>query len=181
MRLRKRALAVISAGLFLVAGLHPAEAVAVGDSTGPWEIGIYEFPNCLEVQGGSTANSAQVQLWSCDGSKSHRTWYMEEVASGWWRIKNTKSGKCLNVQGASKDPGAKVIQYTCQSVSKYNDQWQLLYSGVSGNNGDLYTLHNRKSKLCLNAERASTANGTDLIQDECTGAWYDFFTWWPAR
>jgi Ricin-type beta-trefoil lectin domain len=138
MRLHKRVLAVISASLFLVAGLLPS--VAVAEDTGPWAIGIYEFPKCLEVEGGSTANSAQVQLWSCDETKNHRTWYMQEVQSGWWHIKNTKSGKCLNVQGASKKDSAKVVQYTCQSVSKYNDQWQLLYSGVSGNNGDLYPL-----------------------------------------
>ena len=121
MRLRKRALAVISASLFLVAGLLPS--VAVAEDTGPWAIGIYEFPKCLEVEGGSTADSAQVQLWSCDETKNHRTWYMQEVQSGWWHIKNTKSGRCLNVQGASKKDSAKVIQYTCQSVSKYNDTW----------------------------------------------------------
>jgi hypothetical protein len=181
MRLRKRVLAVVSAGLFLVAGLHPSEAVAIGDSTGPWEIGIYDFPKCLEVQGGSTANSAQVQLWTCDETKSHRTWYMEEVASGWWHIKNTKSGKCLNVKGGSTDESAKVIQYTCQGLTKKNDQWQLLNSGVTGENGDLYTLHNRNSGLCLNAQGASTANGTDLIQYECGPWWNNFFTWWPAR
>ena len=119
MRLRKRALAVISASLFLVAGLLPS--VAVAEDTGPWAIGIYEFP------------------------------------------------KCLNVQGGSKKDSAKVVQYSCQSVSKYNDQWQLHYSGASGTNGDLYTLHNRNS------------NGTALIQYTCTGSWNDFFTWWPAR
>jgi hypothetical protein len=179
MRLRKRALAVISASLFLVAGLLPS--VAVAEDTGPWAIGIYEFPKCLEVEGGSTANSAQVQLWSCDETKSHRTWYMQEVQSGWWHIKNTKSGKCLNVQGASKKDSAKVIQYTCQGVSKHNDQWQLLDSGWSGDNGELYTLHNRNSNLCLNAQGASTANGTDLIQYTCSSEWNDLFTWWPAR
>jgi Ricin-type beta-trefoil lectin domain-like len=101
--------------------------------------------------------------------------------SVWWHIKNTKSGKCLNVQGASKKNSVKVIQYTCQSVSKHNDQWQLLNSGWVGDNGDLYTLHNRNSNLCLNAQGASTANGTDLIQYTCSAQWNDLFTWWPAR
>ena len=105
MRLRKRALAVISASLFLVAGLLPS--VAVAEDTGPWAIGIYEFPKCLEVEGGSTADSAQVQLWSCDETKNHRTWYMQEVQSGWWHIKNTKSGKCLNVQAHPRKTAPK--------------------------------------------------------------------------
>jgi hypothetical protein len=45
MRVRKRAFAVISASLFLVAGQLPS--VAVAEDTGPWSIGIYEFPKCM--------------------------------------------------------------------------------------------------------------------------------------
>jgi hypothetical protein len=87
MRLRKRALAVLSASLFLVAGLHPSTAVAAG--SGPWQIGIYEFPQCVEVQGGSVSNSAQVQLWYCgDYNVAHREWYMQEIQPGWWHIWN---------------------------------------------------------------------------------------------
>jgi endoglucanase len=180
MRLRKRALAVLSASLFLVAGLHPSTAVAAG--SGPWQIGIYEFPQCVEVQGGSISNSAQVQLWYCgDYNVAHREWYMQEIQPGWWHIWNKKSGKCLNVQGASTKNSAKIIQYTCQGVDKFNDQWELLGPLGSGANGDLYWIMNRKSRLCLNAQGASSANGTDLIQYTCSGAWNNLFTWWPGR
>jgi hypothetical protein len=177
MRLRTRAMSAISVGLFLVVGLQPSVATA---ATGPWEIGIYDFPKCLEVEGGSTNNSAQVQLWSCDGSQLHRVWYMREVATGWWHIYNAKSGKCLNVQGASTNNSAKIIQYTCQSTSAYNDQWQLLKTGWVGTNGDLYVITNRKSGKSLNAQGASSANGTDLIQYTCGADWNNLFTWWPA-
>jgi hypothetical protein len=178
MRLRKRAMVVISASLFLVAGLHPSVAVAAG--SGPWQIGIYQFDKCVEVQGGSLLNSAQVQLWDCDGTKAHREWYMQEVRPGWWHIWNKKSGKCLNVQGASMKNSAKVIQYSCQGVGAFNDQWQLSGPIGRGNNGDLYWIVNRKSGLCLNAQGASSANGTDLIQYYCTGDWNELFTWWPG-
>jgi hypothetical protein len=177
MRLRIRALAVIISSLLLVAGLHPSTAAAAG--SGPWQISIYDFWKCLEVQGGSTANSAQVQLWDCDGTKAHRVWYMQEVQAGWWHIWNKKSGKCLNVQGGSTNNSAKVIQYSCQGSGTFNDQWRLFYTGGSGANGDLYWIINRKSNKCLNAQGASSANGTDLIQYDCRGgAWNELFTWW---
>ena len=175
MRLRRRAIVVALAGLFLAAGLDPSPAAAA-----PWEIGIYQFDKCLEVQGANKNNSAQVQLWDCDGSKAHRRWYMEEVQSGWWHIWNANSGKCLNVQGGSTKESAKVIQYTCQGVDKFNDQWQLSGPIGSGGNGDLYWIVNRKSNLCLDAQGASSANGTDLIQYTCWGHWNQLFTWWPA-
>jgi hypothetical protein len=178
MWLLKRAIVVMSAGMFLVAGLHPSTAAAAG--SGPWQIGVYEFPKCLEVQGGSTANSAQVQLWDCDYTKAHRVWYMQEVQPGWWHIWNKKSGKCLNVQGGSTTNSAKIIQYPCQGLGKYNDQWQLQYSGATGTLGDLYFIVNRSSGKCLNVQGASTANGTDLIQYTCTWAWNSLFTWWPG-
>jgi hypothetical protein len=99
MRLRKRAMVVLSASLFLVAGLHPSTAVAAG--SGPWQLGIFQLDKCLEVQGGSVNNSAQVQLWDCDGTKAHHEWYMQEIQPGWWHIWNKKSGKCLDAQGQS--------------------------------------------------------------------------------
>jgi endoglucanase len=139
----------------------------------------YEFSKCLEVQGGNIDNSAQVQLWDCDGTKLHREWYMQEVQPGWWHIWNAKSGKCLNVQGASTKNSAKIIQYSCQGVSKFNDQWELRYI-QPGDNGDLYLIINRLSNKCLNVQGASTANGTDLIQYTCGGGWNGVFTWWPG-
>jgi hypothetical protein len=176
MRLRKRALVVLLASLFLVAGLHPSTAAAAG--SGPWQIGIYQFPNCLEVQGGVKDSGAQVQLWDCDGTQLHRLWYMQEVQPRYWHIWNAKSGKCLNVKGASKNDGAKVIQYTCQGIGTHNDQWELIPTGHRGANGDLYFIQNRWSLKCLNAQGASTANGTDLIQYGCRWAWNTVFTWW---
>jgi hypothetical protein len=77
---RKRALVVLLASLFLVAGLHPSTAAAAASTA--WEIGIYDWNSCLEVQGGVKDNSAQVQLWDCDGTKLHRVWHMEEVQHG---------------------------------------------------------------------------------------------------
>ena len=154
MRVRKRALVVLLASLFLVAGLHPSLADA---ASRPWQIGIYEFPKCLEVQG---------------------VWYMQEVQAGYWHIWNANSGKCLNVQGASKADSAKIIQYTCQGISKYNDQWALIPTGRTGANGDLYFIQNRNSLKCLNAQGASSANGTDIIQYGCRWAWNTVFTWW---
>jgi hypothetical protein len=168
---------LVLAGLFSVVGLHPSTAVAAG--SGPWHIGIYEFPKCLEVQGGSPDNGAQVQLWDCGLTQDHRKWYMQEVQPGWWHIWNKKSGKCLNVKGASPHNSAKIIQYTCQGAGKYNDQWKLEYRNTVLQ-GDLYWIRNRQSKLCLNAQGASSANGTDIIQYDCSDAWNTLFTWWPG-
>ena len=51
-----------------------------------------------------------------------------------------------------------------RSVNKYNDQWQLLYSGVSGNNGDLYTTQPKEQAV---SERPGSVhrqwNGFDSV------------------
>ena len=57
---------------------------------------------------------------------------------------------------------------------------RLFSANTTGARGDLYFIVNRKSGKCLNAQGASTANGTDLIQYTCTWDWNSLFTWWPA-
>ncbi|WP_433041028.1 RICIN domain-containing protein [Dactylosporangium sp. CS-033363] len=74
---------------------------------------------CLNVQGGSTANSAHVILFTCAAaSAGGNDWWLpiyakREGIDDYYLLKNMKSGKCLNIQGGSSTPGALVIQFTC--------------------------------------------------------------------
>lgn len=169
--------AVVTLVVTLTLGLQaPATAALPGR---PWGIELGTYWKCLEVQGGSTANSAQVQLWTCSYSEGdHRFWYMEQVTPIYWHIWNYKSGKCMNVKGASMSNRAKVIQYPCGGINTHNDQWYLdLYDDGTP---DLYQIRNRKSGKCLNVEGATTVNGADLIQYTCNGSWNSLFTWWTG-
>jgi hypothetical protein len=146
---------------------------------GTWQIEpLGDRSTCLEVQGASQANSAQVQLWTCGLPEPHRVWQFDLQTDGYYHIYNGNSGKCLNVQGGSMSNSAKVIQFSCQGYATTNDQWQpRLWSSTA--NGDFYRLYNRKSGKCLNVQGGGFADGTDLIQFDCSPvAQNNLFTWW---
>ena len=64
---------------------------------------------CLDVQGGSLDNGADVILWVCNGGWNQQ-WRMDASA----RLVARHSSKCLDVRGAGGwMPGTDVIQWTC--------------------------------------------------------------------
>jgi Ricin-type beta-trefoil lectin domain-like len=178
------ALAAIS--VFALAG--QGTALAATSASGPWIIQVYQdgsdsneaghVDRCAEVQGESTANSAQVQMYGCVSFARWQRWYFMDLGNGYFRIFNDLSAKCMNVQGASLSNSAKVIQYSCSETSTAtNDQWKLVR--VFRDVLDYYQLRNRHSGKCLNVQGASANNGADLVQYTCdpNGAVNDSFTW----
>jgi hypothetical protein len=179
MRISKRALALVLAvvSCATIALQFPAAA------SGGWVISYDISDSCVEVQGRSKENSAQVQIWGCHAIPvpAHHIWNFNNLSNGYYHIWNENSGKCMNVQGGVKTNSAKVIQYTCQGLSKTNDQWKLQYYG-GGLHGDVYYIINRNSGKCLNVQGGSWDDGTDLIQYTCVhAAPNELFTWWPAN
>ncbi len=107
---------------------------------------------CVDVAGASSANSTQVQLYTCNGTAA-QTWTVG--TDGTIRA----LGKCLDVASASTANGAKVQLYDCNGTGA--QQW-------TATNGQLV---NPVSGKCLDATGPSSADGTPLQIWTCgTGA-----------
>ena len=105
---------------------------------------------CVDDKGNSSANRAEVVIWSCSGSDQAENWkYSSNELS--------HNGKCLNDKGDGGS-GSKVILYSCNGGS--NEKWSEL------SNGEL-KLQAHGGTLCLDDPRSSTTNGTQLIVYTC--------------
>jgi hypothetical protein len=106
---------------------------------------------CLDDKGNSSANRAQVVIWSCSGSDQAENWQYSSS-----ELKH--NGKCLNDQG-NGGSRSKVILWSCNGAA--NEKWSELA------NGEL-KLQSHGGTLCLDDPRSSTTNGTQLIVYNCT-------------
>jgi hypothetical protein len=106
---------------------------------------------CLDDKGNSSANRAQVVIWSCSGSDQAENWQFSSN-----ELKH--NGKCLNDQG-NGGSRSKVILWSCNGAA--NEKWSELA------NGEL-KLQSHGGTLCLDDPRSSTKNGTQLIVYSCT-------------
>ncbi|MFC5219011.1 PQQ-dependent sugar dehydrogenase [Streptomyces coerulescens] len=105
---------------------------------------------CLDVEGGSSADGAEVQIYDCT----------KTGAQTWQRQGQTLRalGKCLDVSGASTQNGAKIQLYQCNDTGAQN--W------VPRADGSLF---NPNSGKCLDVEGAQTDNGRRTQLWSCWG------------
>jgi hypothetical protein len=87
--------------------------------------GQYEIVNansgkCVDVSAASTANGANIQLWTCNGTGAQR-FRVNDVGGGFKEIINTNSSRCLDVSAQSTATGANVVQWDCWGGT--NQQW----------------------------------------------------------
>ena len=85
--------------------------------TGAYEIVLCaDTTMCVEVAGGSAANSANVQVYSRNDTDAQK-WHAQLISdeTGLYRFVNVKSGKCLDVKGGTAAKGTNVQQYTKNS------------------------------------------------------------------
>ncbi|WP_045744850.1 RICIN domain-containing protein [Actinoplanes rectilineatus] len=154
----------------------PAQAAAAPNSWYRIYPVSFNYNLCAEVQGGSTANSAVVQQFTC-GLGLHMAWQFRYLDNGYYRLVNVKSGKCMNVQGGGSANGTAIIQFTCGGASAYNDQWRMVYL-ITFWGHDYYHIINRQTGKCLNLRGGSSSPGADIIQWTCSDtALNDDFTW----
>jgi type 1 glutamine amidotransferase len=103
---------------------------------------------CVDVSGGSSADGAKVQLWTCNGQTNQQ----------WTRTGTTlrSLGKCMTAVNPNAD-GSQVQLSTCTGSAAQN--WTAQSDGtVRGSGGK-----------CLDANGGSSANGTQLIIWSCHG------------
>ncbi|WP_188195621.1 arabinofuranosidase catalytic domain-containing protein [Nonomuraea sp. SYSU D8015] len=107
---------------------------------------------CLDVNGASQTNGAQVQIWDCNG-QANQQW--TSTSSGELRVYGTK---CLDVNGAGTADGTAVIIWDCNGQN--NQKWRLNADG---------TITAVGANKCLDVSGAGTANGTKAQIWTCHG------------
>ncbi|MET7394381.1 RICIN domain-containing protein [Dactylosporangium sp. NPDC005572] len=74
---------------------------------------------CLDVNGGSKDNGAQIVQWDCHGAPNQQ-WRLQRDGDG-YRVVSVNSGKCIGVDGGRTDPGAEARQWDCDGSP--NQRW----------------------------------------------------------
>ncbi|MDG6101355.1 RICIN domain-containing protein [Dactylosporangium aurantiacum] len=87
---------------------------------------VYAFVNtkdnrCLDVNGASKDNGAQVLQWDCHGGPNQQ-WRLQRDGDG-FRFVSLNSGRCIGVDSGSPAPGAAARQWDCDNSA--NQRWQV--------------------------------------------------------
>ncbi len=111
------------------------------------EDGIYQLKSVanntfvLDVAGGSTANAANVQTYTNNGSQAQWWRLVYDESTGYYKVTNAKSGLSLDVAGAKNVNAANIQQYS------YN-----------GSNAQLWSIeHNRAGGFALRSATGGRA------------------------
>ena len=121
---------------------------ATGEGSGEVQAGI--VGDCLDVNGGNSADGTAVQLWTCNHTTAQT-----------WTVFNDDTlralGKCLDATAGATGDGTQVQLYTCNGTGA---QVRQPYNG-----GYL----NLASGRCLDDPTSSTTVGTQLQLYDCNG------------
>lgn len=124
------------------------------------EDGVYTIsPKCasglvLDVSGGSASNSANIQLYTPNGTKA-QTVKVEYIGDGWYKFVFACSNKVLDVAGGSSKSGTNVQQYEWNNTSA--QYWKIVSSG----NGYYYII-NKSGNKYLDVQNGANASGTNV-------------------
>lgn len=137
------------------------EATDRGGETTISPSAIYELEakhsgKVLDVAGGSTADGANVQQWSRNGTVAQR-FRFEPTASGHYVIRALVSGKVLDVHERRTHEGANVQQWSYWGGD--NQQWKLEDAG-----GGYVYVRARHSGMYLDVAWAGKHDGANVAQ-----------------
>jgi hypothetical protein len=155
------ALAGIVTAVVGLVGAAPAMASS-GSVFNP--IRNYPTNNCIQPQGGSTAQGAPIVQEPCNGSEE-QNWEFRPLGGNTYHFINQRSGMCLDARGFGPSNGLAVDQWTCNSNS--NENWQSnlpLPDAVF-----LRSLIARTHSHCLDVPDNSTAPDVALQLWTCNG------------
>ncbi|MFK4102134.1 family 43 glycosylhydrolase [Streptomyces sp. NPDC019531] len=112
---------------------------------------------CLDVNGGSTADGANIFQWTCNGG-SNQKWRIEDLGDDTNRLVNVATGKVADVADCSGADGADIRQW-----SWLNNKCQR-FRAVFTATGDYVRLVNESTGKVADVTDCGTANGTDVRQ-----------------
>ena len=115
---------------------------------------------CLDVEGASSRDAANVQQWTCSGG-SNQKWNVIQLGRGQFSIISRGSNKALTVSGGGGD-GANVEQFRWSGGE--NQRWRL----DKGRN-DTFQIVSVSHNSCLDVEGAKRENGANIQLWGCSG------------
>lgn len=115
---------------------------------------------CLDVEGGSNRNAANVQQWGCSGG-ANQLWDIVDLGRGEYSIMSQRSNKALTVGGGGSD-GANVEQDRWRGGD--NQRWRIERAG----NG-AYRIISIATNSCLDVEGAKREDGANIQVWGCSG------------
>jgi hypothetical protein len=149
----------------------PGGSSGGGYPAGYHQLVVQENGLCVDVSGGSTANNAVIDQWTCKTSNTvNQEFQFVPVSGGYGELQNQNSGSDIVVQGASTATGAKIIQYAQNGTS--NGLWLPIQQSDG-----TWQFKNQNSGLCLDQAGAVTTPGVQFDQWTCktgTGNNQDF-------
>jgi|GEM_PF-941229 len=139
----------------------PASALTRSAATGfsgTYRITARHSSKALDVTNGSTADGANVQQWTANGSLAQQ-WIITATTDGYYRIVNKGSNKALEVGGNGTADGSNVQQWSY--IDTNSQQWQ-----IEATTDGFYRLLNRHSgkALDVNGGPGATQDGVNVHQ-----------------
>lgn len=134
--------------------LAAAHAQDLADGTYILHAGVADS-SVLEVAGGSSADRANVQLFSLNGANCQQ-WRVNHDEAGYVTLTNVASGKVLDIEGASSVEGTNVQQYTS------NGSWAQKWIAVADGAGTIRLYSALAQGVVLDVTGGLTANGTNV-------------------
>jgi hypothetical protein len=113
---------------------------------------------CL-TDGGSTANSAPITQYTCNGNTAAQTWEERGNSNGTVTFHNG-SNMCLT-DGGNTANSAPITQYTCNGSA--NQQWATFADNINLN---YVSIQKFNTNLCM-TNGGSTANSAPITQYVC--------------
>jgi len=133
-----------------------------GPANGTYTIASVFSGKCMDIDGASLADSAQVVQNTCNGKKSQK-FGVKNMGGGWYRLIDKNSGKAVDVAAASTADGAKVQQYTDNGTVAQR------FSFTPGADATTWVITNENSGKCLDVADWSTNDGGKIQQWTCAG------------
>jgi GH43 family beta-xylosidase len=112
---------------------------------------------CLEVAGGSSADGANIQQWTCNNGTNQR-WRLEDLADDTSRLVNVATGKAADVANCGTADGADIRQWAW--LNNNCQRFRLVLSATGG----WVRLVNVNSGRVADVANCGTADGTDVRQ-----------------
>lgn len=133
-----------------------SEVVVSSITDGDYVLRSVATGKCLDIAGGSTANGALVQEWTCNGSGA-QTFHVASLGGGFFKITNVNSGKSIDIKDVSTAENAPVHQW--DYVGALNQQFQIVSRG-----GTEFSIQPRHTNMALDLSWGNAADGTPIVQ-----------------
>ena len=157
-----------TANIIPVAGSAGTSYIYAGDRWNTNSLGDSQLVWLPLDLSGATANVGWQNSWSLDLAAGTWSGSSDPASGSTHYLTNANSSMVMDVNGGSTANGGAIIQWPNHGGA--NQQWTLRQvSGVAGVGGNVYTVVNANSGLCLEVPNSSTTAGQQLDQWTCGG------------